>query len=156
MFRTANLTIAIRTRDELEAVGFSAVSNRTKAIRWPLAILGPMDDSAILEAVDGFVEMTSWLWALSVAFFGVGDLLTTAVATFAVPIAEGSPTVGLVLSSFGFAGFVAVKLAVFIVAYLVWRGVGYPDNVGVPLALSVLGVGFTTWNLVVIGYTMAG
>ena len=115
-----------------------------------------MDDSAILTAVDGFVEMTSWLWWLSVTFFGIGDLMTTAVATFVVPIAERSPTIGVVMSSYGFAGFVAIKLAVFVVAYIVWRGVGYPDNVGVPLALSVLGVGFTTWNLVVIGFTMAG
>ncbi len=115
-----------------------------------------MSDSTILEAADGFVEMTSWLWWLSIAFFGIGDLMTTATAVYVTEIAERSPTMSLVMGNYGFIGFFAIKLVVFVVGYLVWRGVGYPDNVGVPLALSVLGVGFTTWNLVVIGYTMAG
>lgn len=115
-----------------------------------------MSNSAIVDAVDGFVEMTPWLWWLSVAFFGIGDLLTTATATVTSTIAEGSPTIGLVVANYGFIGFVAIKLVVLAIGYAIWRSVGYPHNVGVPLALSVLGIGFTTWNLVVIGYTLAG
>lgn len=115
-----------------------------------------MSRSAVLDAVDGFVEMTPWLWWLSVAFFGIGDLLTTATATVTTSLAEGSPTIGIVLTNFGFAGVVFVKLVVLAIGYAAWRAVGYPHNVGVPLALSVLGIGFTTWNLVVIGYTLAG
>lgn len=115
-----------------------------------------MSDSGFVDAVNGFIQMTSWLWWLSITFFGIGDIMTTATAHLVVPLAEGSPTVGPVMASYGIAGFVGLKLAVFVVGYAVWYTVESPHNVGVPLALSVLGVGFTTWNLVVIGYTMAG
>jgi len=114
-----------------------------------------MTDSAVLDAVDGFTEMTTPLWWLSVAFFGLGDLLTTSTAGLVAPLAEGSPTVALVLQTYGFPGFVVVKIATLALAYTAWSAIDYPHNVGVPLALSVLGVGFTTWNLVVIGYSIA-
>ena len=114
-----------------------------------------MRTSLVADAVDGFTEMTTTLWWLSVAFFGVGDLVTTAMAGVVAPLVEGSPTVGFVLTSYGFAGFVALKLLILALGYLVWSTVGDPHNVGVPLALSVLGVGFTTWNLVVIGSTLS-
>ena len=115
-----------------------------------------MNDSPVVDAVNGFVEMTPWLWWLSVVFFVVGDLLTTATATVTTALAEGSPTMGVVMANFGLVGFIVIKLAVLALGYATWRVVGHPHNVGVPLALSVLGIGFTTWNLVVIGYTIAG
>lgn len=109
--------------------------------------------AAVADAMNGFVDLSTVLWWLAITFFGVCDLLTTSAAVLYVPVGEGSPVVGGLLRAYGFAGFVAVKLLAFAVAYVVWRVVGPPDNVGVPLALSVLGIGFTTWNLFVLATT---
>jgi hypothetical protein len=110
-----------------------------------------MYNSAVRAALDGFVEMTPWLWWLSITFYGIGDVLTTATTQLAGPVAEGSPVVGWAAGAYGLWGLVGLKILAFAVAYGVWRSVDHPHNVGVPLALSVLGVGLTTWNLVVIG-----
>jgi len=115
-----------------------------------------MSRSAIGEAMDGFVEMTPWLWWLSITFFGIGDVMTTATTQLAPAIDEGSPVVGWVVYSQGVPGLIGLKLAALALGYVVWRAVGHPHNVGVPLALAVLGVGLTTWNLVVLSYVLSG
>jgi len=108
------------------------------------------------DTFDGFIELTDWLWVLSIGFFGVGDLVTTSLTVFSVVLVEGNPAVNTVMGSWGFGGFVALKLVVLGAGYAVWRALGTPLNVGVPLAFSVIGVGLTTWNLVIIGYTVSG
>lgn len=92
---------------------------------------------------------TIWWW-LALAFFGVGDLLTTGVAISFGSVGEANPFVRYSIETFGFGGFVGLKLLALALSYAAWRAVGSPNNVGVPLALSVLGFGFTTWNLVVV------
>jgi hypothetical protein len=100
--------------------------------------------------------MTSWLWWLSITFYGIGDILTTATTQLSSPIAEGSPVVESAAAAYGIWGLVGLKIVAFAVAYGVWYSVDSPHNVGVPLALSVLGVGLTTWNLVVISAVFSG
>lgn len=94
-------------------------------------------------------QMT-WWWA-AVVFFGAGDLLSTALALVAGPVVEANPLVRSALAAYGFVGFVGLKLAAFALSYVAWRVVGTPNNVGVPIALTVLGVVFTAWNAVVVG-----
>lgn len=102
------------------------------------------------EAWAGFLDMSTVLWWLAITFFGLGDVLTTSAAVLYGPIVESGPLVSYVLAAHGLGGFLALKLFVFGFAYGFWRTVGEPNNVGVPLALSVLGLGFTTWNLFVL------
>lgn len=109
----------------------------------------------IRDASNGFGDIATMLWWLAITFFGVCDVLTTSAAVLYVPVGEGSPIVGYLLRSHGLAGLVALKMLAFGIAYAVWRFVGEPDNVGVPLALSVLGIGFTTWNLFVLAATFS-
>ncbi|MBX0286456.1 hypothetical protein [Haloarcula salinisoli] len=113
-----------------------------------------MTDSPVASALDGFVEMTEWLWWLALGFYGIGDLLTTSVTVFVTPLAEGNPAVDAIISSYGFGGFVALKILTLVVGYVTFRLVDTPHGVGVPLAFAVVGVGLTTWNLAVISYTM--
>lgn len=109
--------------------------------------------AAIGRAMDGFDDLSTVLWWLAFTFFGVGDVLTTSAAVIYVPVDEGSPVVGELLRAHGIVGLVGLKVAAFAIAYVVWVVVGEPDNVGVPLALAVLGLGFTVWNLFVLATT---
>lgn len=115
-----------------------------------------MVDTTVADTLDGFIESTDWLWLLSLGFFGVGDLVTTSVTVFSAVLGEGNPAVTTVIGSYGFGGFVALKLVVLGGGYAVWRALDTPLNVGVPLAFAVIGVGLTTWNLFIIGYTVSG
>lgn len=117
--------------------------------------VAPVWDHAF-AALEGFHEMTGWLWWLAIAFFGVGDFVTTAGAELGPSIAEGNPVVAGVLGTRGFAGFLLLKAVVLVAAYLVWRSLRPPHDVGVPLALAVVGVGLTTWNAFVVGFVLAG
>lgn len=108
------------------------------------------------SALEGFRAITGWLWWLAVTFFGMGDLLTTGFATTTAAVVEGSPLVTAALSTHGVGGLVALKVLTFGAAYVAWRSLPEPHDVGVPLALAVLGVGLTTWNMFVIGFVFAG
>jgi hypothetical protein len=111
-----------------------------------------MSHSRVSDALNGFIDMTPWLWWLSITFFGIGDIITTSATTLAIPVNEGSPLVRWQLETGGIAGLVMLKIVAFTIAYIVWRKVESPHNVGVPLALAVLGIGLTTWNLFVLAY----
>jgi len=109
-----------------------------------------MRTDSLGRLLQDFTEITPWLWWLAIMFFGLGDLITTSATALAVPVAEGGALAGWILAGYGIEGFVLLKAAVFGLSYVVWRLVGHPSNVGVPLALSVVGIGFTTWNLFVL------
>lgn len=89
-----------------------------------------------------------WWW-VAIAFFGVGDLLTTDIAIESGTVGEANPIVRHLLDAFGFGGFVALKILAFALSYGVWRAVGRPNNVGVPFALSAIGIAFSLWNLII-------
>lgn len=109
-----------------------------------------IDVTAAVARVSVVFRDETYLWLLAVAFFGIGDLSTTGVAVTAGTVGEANPLVRVLLGTFGIVGFVALKLFAFGISYVAWRVVGRPNNVGVPLALVVLGVCFTAWNLSVV------
>lgn len=90
------------------------------------------------------------LWLVAFVFFGVGDVATTALGLTIEGVVEISPTVGPHLVAYGIGAMVALKLALFAGAFLLWRYVPRPHCLGIPLGLALVGVGVTGWNLGVI------
>lgn len=90
------------------------------------------------------------LWVLAVAFFGVGDLATTAAGLAVDPVVELAPTVRTVAEGWVLPVMVLLKGAVFALSYLLWRATPRPHDVGVPLGLATLGILVTGWNAVVL------
>lgn len=86
-------------------------------------------------------------WALGVAFFGVGDLVTTALGVGAVGLAEANPVAALAIGRHGLLALAALKAVAFAGSYAVWRVLPAPYRVGVPFGLAALGVAVTAWNL---------
>lgn len=86
------------------------------------------------------------LWIVAIAFFGVGDLVTTVVGLRLQQIAEVGPYVDVVIQAHGVPAMVGLKLLVFVLCWSLWRLVPPPHRVGVPLGLAVLGVLVTLWN----------
>lgn len=115
-----------------------------------------MERDFVADVLAGFVEMAPWLWWLSITFYGIGDFMTTGAAAMFTPVVEGGPVVGWSLRNHGIAGLAGVKAVAFGIAYGTWLTVRHPYNVGVPLALAVLGVGLTTWNLFVLAFVASG
>ena len=91
-----------------------------------------------------------WLWLFALVFFGLGDAATTGLGLTIEGVAEHSPTVGPHLQTYGFGGLVALKTALFVCGFLVWRAVPTPHSVGVPLGLALVGVVVTGWNISVL------
>ena len=109
--------------------------------------------SPAVDPPDGF---RTALWATAVAFFGVGDLTTTAVGLGFAGVVEAGPVVGPVVDQYGIAGIGLVKLLVFAGSYGLWRAVPAPHRLGIPLGIAVVGVGVTGWNIAVIAVALAG
>lgn len=93
-------------------------------------------------------------WALGVAFFGVGDVATTAVGVAVVGLAEASPVAALAIARHGLPALAALKVAALAGSYAVWRVVPAPYRVGIPFGLAVLGVAATAWNLRALAYAV--
>jgi len=96
------------------------------------------------------------LWLVSVLFFGVGDLLTTAVGLQISGVVETSPVLSAADGAALYPTMVGLKLLVFGGWYLLWRVTPAPYRVGAPLGLAILGVAATTLNLIVMLTAMAG
>lgn len=93
------------------------------------------------------VRVEGLLWLVAALFFGLADAATTGFGLSTALVAERSPTVGHAVEQNGMAAVLFLKLAVFAVAYALWRVVPRPHRVGVPLGLAILGVAVTGWNL---------
>lgn len=92
------------------------------------------------------------LWGVAALTYGVGDFLSTIAAVYLVPgLVEGNPVIATVLEVAGIPGFVAVKIAVFVIAIGVSvRGANANDWItyyAPPIFVTVLGLGLTTWNV---------
>ena len=109
--------------------------------------------SPAVDPPDGF---RTALWTTAVAFFGVGDLVTTAVGLGFAGVVEAGPVVGPVVDQYGIAGIGLVKLLVLAGSYGLWRAVPAPHRLGIPLGIAVVGVGVTGWNIAVIAVALAG
>lgn len=90
------------------------------------------------------------LWGLAALAYGVGDTVTTVYGIEAAGLAEQNPLVDAALETVGLAGFVALKLVVFLGLLAIsiqasrvrnHRGYYWP-----PAALVVVGVALTAWN----------
>ena len=90
------------------------------------------------------------LWALAVAFFVIGDLLTTSIGVSSGQVAEVGPLGDPIVSRYGLPGMVALKLVVVGLSYLAWRLIPAPDRIGIPLGLLFVGVLVTVWNFFVV------
>lgn len=90
------------------------------------------------------------LWLAALAFYGIGDSVTTLVGLAAGEVAEAGPVAGTVIDGVGTPGFLALKLVTLCGFYGLWSILRTAGRVAVPLALAVVGVVVTTWNVVVI------
>lgn len=101
----------------------------------------------LLESLEGHSRL---LWAIGIGFYGIGDTLTTVVGFWAGRGVEAGPVVALLMAQAGILGLLVVKVAVLLGFYLAWRVLHSPGRVGIPLALSIVGVFVTGWNGVVL------
>jgi hypothetical protein len=86
------------------------------------------------------------LWAVAVAFFGVGDLVTTLVGYSITGVTELSPVVKVLLEQHALLVLTGLKAAAFVGFFAIWKYVSWPYSIGVPLGLALLGVAVTAWN----------
>ncbi len=103
------------------------------------------------QVVQRTVNAVVWPWVIAIAFFGVGDLVTTGYGTALPAITEGNPIVAALLGEQGIGGLFLLKVAAFGVALVAWRTLDDPHKLGVPISLALIGAWVTTWNLVVLG-----
>ncbi len=104
--------------------------------------------------IDILSERTVFLWLLAIVFFGVGDIATTMLGLSYHPVAEAGPIVEIFIHKYGLSAIIFLKIAAFVIAYLMWRAAPDPHNTGVPLGLSTLGVLVTGWNIIIIVASM--
>lgn len=102
--------------------------------------------TGLRRAVDHLAVHDHTLWVLAVCFFGATDSVTTWLGTVSTGVVEAGPLGAPIVSHYGVAGMVVVKVAVFVLCYASWRSCRGPERVGVPLALATMGVLVTVWN----------
>jgi hypothetical protein len=90
------------------------------------------------------------LWVVAIAFYGVGDLVTTAIGLRISGIVEAGPLVGPLVDRYGVVSLFVLKLGTLAASYGIWQLIPTPHRTGVPLGLAVLGVAVTGWNIVVV------
>lgn len=109
----------------------------------------PQSPPTYSPTIDYLQDLSPHLWALSLAFYGLGDLITTIVGLRLGGITEIGPIPALI-AHLGPTGFIGLKTIALILFVWIWKTVPEPHNIGVPLALATLGVLVTIWNLAVI------
>lgn len=90
------------------------------------------------------------LWGMAIAFYGVGDTITTIIGVRSTGVAEGGPLVLKVLETGGEPAFVLYKILLVGAFFGVWRAVSGPTRDSIPVVLTILGVIVTGWNTYVI------
>ncbi|MFW5905881.1 MAG: DUF5658 family protein [archaeon] len=87
------------------------------------------------------------LWVLVVLFFGFGDLLTTSVGLETAGVTEANPVVAAAIGGNDLLVMGALKALTLAGCFLLWKTIPRPHSLGVPLALALVGVLVTVWNL---------
>ncbi|MCL9816836.1 hypothetical protein [Natronocalculus amylovorans] len=87
------------------------------------------------------------LWLCAIVFYGIGDTVTTMWGLSTGGVAEIGPIVGPLVDGYGTLGLFTAKIGSFVVFFGVWKLLWLPLRLAIPLALSVVGVGVTVWNL---------
>jgi hypothetical protein len=98
----------------------------------------------------------SFLWALAVLFFGVGDVATTSVGLGIGGLFELGPVTSLLVEGYGLGGMVVSKLLVFAGSLCCWWLTRGPHRLGIPLGLTLVGVSVTGWNLYLLALVTSG
>lgn len=103
--------------------------------------------------VVALANRVDWLWLLALLFYGVGDTVTT---LFGLATGRGTEAGPAVLALVELSGLPTIpvllllKVAVFVGFFALWRAVSSPGRIAVPLALTVVGVVVTGWNVSVV------
>lgn len=100
--------------------------------------------------VASVVDNQPLLWVLAVLFYGLGDGVTTLLGLQGNGASEAGPVALYAMEYGGIPGFLAVKCFFVGACFLVWYLVDTPGRVAIPLALAVVGVAVTVWNLFVL------
>jgi hypothetical protein len=95
-------------------------------------------------------DRSNWWWSGAIVFYGLGDLVTTALGLQVVPVVEASPVVARAVAWSGLWVIVPLKVLVFGMAYVLWVAVPRPHSIGVPLGLFAFGFVVTVWNTIVL------
>jgi hypothetical protein len=98
---------------------------------------------------------TPWLWITAIFTFGLGDIFTTVTALENEFAVEASPIAADIIAANGLGFIYIVKAVMFGLFFLLWAVSPEDIRVGVPLGLSLLGVGVLAWNLIILllGFT---
>ncbi|MGB9931697.1 hypothetical protein [Haloarcula amylolytica] len=111
------------------------------------------DDWLTLEGSSFSGRSFSSVWAVALATYGVGDVVTTIAIVYFVPtFTEANPAIRWAIQSFGGGGFLGLKLLVIYccLGVSIWGGVLEEDPLlyyGPPALLTVMGIGVTGFNL---------
>jgi hypothetical protein len=108
------------------------------------------NEGATDDPIERLAGYTPEIWALSVAFYGVGDLLTTLIGLYGGRATEAGVVAAALVEGYGIAAVVPLKLGSLLLFYLLWRVAPRPHAVGVPLGLAALGGALTAWNAFVL------
>lgn len=109
-----------------------------------------MNDETTDDPIGRLAGYTPELWAVAVALYGVGDLLTTLFGLYGGRATEAGVVAAALVDGYGIAAVVPLKLGSLVLFYLLWRVAPRPHAVGVPLGLAVLGGALTAWNAFVL------
>jgi hypothetical protein len=102
------------------------------------------------EQVERLEGRQGLVWGVAIGSYGFGDFLTTTVGLTSGRGAEAGPLASGLVAEYGLAGLLGLKIATLLGFYGLWRVARTPGRVAVPLALAVVGVGVTLWNLLVL------
>jgi hypothetical protein len=92
------------------------------------------------------VEPPVGLWLLALLFFGIGDLLTTALGMSIGVSTEANPLVAVLVDRYGIAVLLPLKVVFLGGFYLAWKQLPLPYPTVVPATLAALGIVVTVWN----------
>lgn len=101
-------------------------------------------------------KYTRELWGLTIVFFGGGDIITTAIGWTFSETVELGPLAAILFHRFGLGIMIPLKLAMFVIAWGLWKLVPAPHRLGVPLGLATFGVLLTLWNTTILLAVIAG
>lgn len=103
-----------------------------------------------LEFPSQLADAERSVWVVAILAYGVGDTLTTYVGLRSGRGAEAGPLAAPLVETYGILGLVGLKVVTLGLFYLTWRFARPPARVAVPLAVAVVGIGVTAWNLAVV------
>jgi hypothetical protein len=101
-------------------------------------------------SIDLLDDLRPLWWHGAVAFFIIGDLVTTIIGLRLQTVVEASPVAVWAINGYGLGMIFPLKLGVVSGLYGLYRVVPNPHRIGVPLGLCALGFVVTVWNCAVI------